>query len=1070
VSGPEAGDRFVGRADELRRVEAACARAQEGRGSAFLVTGEPGIGKSRFCLEASERAASKGLVVAEARCWPEGGAPPMWPWPPILDTLCGPGTSRSVLHEATGPTDRFGLFVEVTARLTEACTRTPACVVIDDVDAAEPGALLLLRFVARSLGGLPLVLLLARGGAPPAPPGADRSGPLDAIKREASTLALHHLDAHEVASFMAGRGVTDLDPDLVPALLRITGGNPLHLARVAAPDADAATPAGGPRHAIEAAFDRLDPSSRRVLSCSAVLGVSPSIAEASRLTGIRPGRVIDGLAEASRAGLVSSLGPARFSFSHELVREVAEGALDASERLDAHARAAEIVVGGVAGPAGPAAGPTAGVAARRARHALQAAPRSRTDARKAVEACRDAADDMTSGLAYESAAGLLAEAAALHTTAGLGAPPAPLLLAWAGAVLSSGHLAQARALFERAAEAARREDDPVATAQAALGMGGVWVNERRAPVDRARVASLQWAALAGLPAGETTLRSRLRSRLAAEGVYDGEPVEAVHDAIEGARRTGDARALAEALSLGHHALLVPEHVYTRLGMAEELVGVASGAGLPVLALMGLCWRAVDLFHLGDPRARRALEDLREHADAVGCLGILYIVEVLDVMLLIRAGRLEEATRRSAAAFETGTAVGDLDAFAYFGAQTVVIHWLQGREADVLEVVEEAAASTTLERREFAFRATAANLTARCGRADRARAVLARLGEDGLAALPRSSTWLTGMATIAEAAYLVGDAELATEAGALLRPFAALPVMPSLGVVCLGSAERALGLAALGAGDAASAVSHLDAAAAANLRLENHPMAAMARADLAVALRRRGLPGDARRAHDALDDAAAAAEACEMPARAKEWKEWRDAGREHLATPGSADGPGPRGDGGPAPHASFRRRGRGWLVCVGEHRVAVGNRVGFAYLARLVEHPDEEIGALALASDGRVVDTGPPQDVLDASARRAYAARARELTEDLAEAEDRVDLGRAERLRDELDALVDEVERSTTVAGRPRGFAGPAERARTSVRKAIVRALDEIAEADPDMGAWLRPRVVTGSRCAYRPGA
>jgi len=158
------------------------------------------------------------------------------------------------------------------------------------------------------------------------------------------------------------------------------------------------------------------------------------------------------------------------------------------------------------------------------------------------------------------------------------------------------------------------------------------------------------------------------------------------------------------------------------------------------------------------------------------------------------------------------------------------------------------------------------------------------------------------------------------------------------------------------------------------------------------------------------------------------------------------------------------------VCVGEHRWRSGTGSGFAYLARLVEHPDEEIGALALASDGRVVDTGPPQDVLDASARRAYAARARELTEDLAEAEDRVDLGRAERLRDELDALVDEVERSTTVAGRPRGFAGPAERARTSVRKAIVRALDEIAEADPDMGAWLRPRVVTGSRCAYRPGA
>jgi len=1071
VSGRTAADRFVGRADELRRVELACARAREGRGTAFLVSGEVGIGKSRFCREVSERASERGLVVAAVRCWPEGGTPAMWPWPPVLDALCGPGTSESLLRDAGGPPDRFGLFVEVTARLAEACTGAPACVVIDDVDAAEPGALLLLRYVARSLDSLPLVLVLARGttdGArvgpadPIATTGADRSGLLDAIEREAVPLPLHHLDVHEVASFMAGRGA--VDPDLVLALMRITGGNPLHLLRVSVAGAGSATPATSLRLAIEEAFHRLDPSTRRLLSCTAVLGLTPSIAEASRLTGVRPGRVIEGLAEAARAGLVASLGPARFSFGHELARAVAEDALGASERLDAHARAAEVVVD-------PGAGPTVdgvkGTAARRAHHALLAAPRSRADARRAVDACRDAAGEMADRLAYESATALLAEAVSLHATAGLGDPPAPLLLAWARAVLSSGRLAAARPLFERAADAARRDHDPVATAEAALGLGGVWVNEHRAPVDRARVSSLQWAALAGLPAGEAALRSRLRSRLAAEGVYDGEPVDAVHDAIAGARRTGDARALAEALSLGHHALLTPEHVRTRLEMADELVAVASGGGLPVLALMGLCWRTVDLFHLGDPRARRALEDLREHADAVGCLSILYIVEVLDVMLLIRAGRLEEASTRATAAFGTGTAVGDVDAFAYFGAQTVTIHWLQGREADVLEMVEEAATSTTLEHREFAFRATAADLAARCGRTDRARAALSQLAGSGLATLPRSSTWLTGMAAIAETAYLVGEPGLAAQARTLLEPFAALPVMPSLGVVCLGSTERALGLAALGAGDAAVAVSHLGAAVAANARLGNRPLTAMARAELATAFRRRGAPGDAARAHEALEAAAAGAEACEMPERAREW---RDEARDQAAAAvvDVSDGSGLRSGSRRGSHASLRRRGRGWLVCLDDRRVSVGDRVGFAYLARLVEHPGEEIGALALASGDRMADTGPRQEVLDAAARRAYAARARELTEDLDDAESRADLGRAERLRDELDALVDEVERSTSVDGRSRGFAGPAERARTSVRKAIVRALDEIAAADPEIGAWFRPRVVTGSRCCYRP--
>lgn len=1048
-----------------------------GRGSAVLVTGEPGIGKTRFCGEAADRAGAAGLVVAGARCWPEGGSPAMWPWPPLLDVLCGSDTSHRLLPgTATGP-DRFGVFVGVADRLAEVCTRKPACIVIDDVDAAGRGALLLLRFVARALDRLPLLLILARGDPSPGSGDPERATLLEAIGREADPFPLQPFDGHEATSFLAGRGLTDLDPDLVSTLLRITGGNPLHLGRIAPPAGEPAGGAGtdpgrrpdpeagrrpgaGPRLAVEAAFDRLEPGTRHLLSCAALLGLTPSIAEAAHVTGIRTGRVIESVVEASRVGLVGSIGPGRFSFGHELVREVAESALAVIERLDTHARAAQIVGGPV-----PFGGD--GAATRRARHAVLAAARSRADAARGVAACREAAREQALGLGYESAASLLEQAVTLHTTADLGPPPAALLHEWARVVLDSGRLAEARPLFERVAEAARREDDPILAAEAALGLGGVWVNETRAPVDRARVSSLQRTALAGLPAGESALRSRLRSRLAAEATYDGGPIDAVRDALEDARRTGDPQARAEALSLAHHAMLAPEHAAERLAMADELVAVASGARLPVLSLMGLCWRAVDLFHLGDQRARRALEDLRDHADAVGCRSILYIVEVLDVMLLIRAGRLEEATRRSAAAYETGAAVGDIDAFAYFGAQTVMVHWLQGREAEVLDGVEEAAASTTLDRGEFAFRATAANLAARCGRTDRARAGLAALAEGGLGSLPRSSTWLTGMSTIAETAYLLRDAERAGAAGALLRPFAALPVMPSLGVVCLGSTERPLGLAALATGDHDAAVGHLEAAVAADIRLGNRPLTAMSRADLAEALRRRGRPGDDTRARTELEAAAAGADAAEMPARAAAW---RDAARERrVASVGAGIGDADEDrDGDRRGPASLRRRPRGWLVCAADRRVAVGDRVGFGYLAQLVAHPDEEIGALALASGGQVVDASPRQEMLDDTARREYAAQARRLTSDLEEAEGRDDRAAAERLRDELDALVDEVERATARGGRARGFAGPAERARTSVRKAIVRALDEIADADPELGAWFRPRVVTGSRCSFRP--
>ena len=48
----------------------------------------------------------------------------------------------------------------------------------------------------------------------------------------------------------------------------------------------------------------------------------------------------------------------------------------------------------------------------------------------------------------------------------------------------------------------------------------------------------------------------------------------------------------------------------------------------------------------------------------------------------------------------------------------------------------------------------------------------------------------------------------------------------------------------------------------------------------------------------------------------------------------------------------------------------------------------------------------------------------------------------------------------------RSFADAPERARTAVRKAIKRAIDEIAAANPAIGEHLAQRVETGSTCCY----
>lgn len=172
---------------------------------------------------------------------------------------------------------------------------------------------------------------------------------------------------------------------------------------------------------------------------------------------------------------------------------------------------------------------------------------------------------------------------------------------------------------------------------------------------------------------------------------------------------------------------------------------------------------------------------------------------------------------------------------------------------------------------------------------------------------------------------------------------------------------------------------------------------------------------------------------------------------------------------PAPlHAFIRRDGRRWEVVVADRRARVPDLVGMGYLVELLTHPGQEIPALALASQG----TAPPEQtrdaLLDDAARNAYAARARELSAEIAEAEAHNDIARRERLQLQFDALVDQLQAAAGFAGRPRAFVDSSERARTAVRKAIRRAIDAIDDADPVVADVLRRTISTGTSCVYRP--
>lgn len=165
-------------------------------------------------------------------------------------------------------------------------------------------------------------------------------------------------------------------------------------------------------------------------------------------------------------------------------------------------------------------------------------------------------------------------------------------------------------------------------------------------------------------------------------------------------------------------------------------------------------------------------------------------------------------------------------------------------------------------------------------------------------------------------------------------------------------------------------------------------------------------------------------------------------------------------------AVMERDGDVWRIEFGGGSVSLRASKGLTDLAVLVAAPGREFPALELA--GARLVPGTEDDLLDATARRQYEERARELQGEIDEADADHDLGRAERLREEFDALVDQLTSASGLGGRTRRTTGEAERARSAVTQRIRSTIKRIDQEHPELGAHLRASVSTGALCGYRP--
>jgi predicted ATPase len=354
----------VGRERELTVLEAAFADSVAGRGRLFLLTGEPGIGKTRLAREIAERAGARGALACWGRCWEAGGAPEYWPWVQILRSLVAklepdflasepperierlgrvlPELSSKVSAGAEPPTDslegelgRFRLFEAAGALLARLSAGRPLVLVVDDLHAADPSSILLLRFVAGELRDA-RALLIGTYREAEARQDPVRARLLADLQRDANVLAVEPLGEREVAQLVQ-QEVGELPPDaLVRDVYRLSEGNPLLagealrllLVRRDGERAGDSRDLGVPDRLHDLVRGRLDSLSgdcADLLTVAAVIGREFDVADLRQATAQPPEQVLDLLGEAQAGGMIRPVlrDGSLYGFSHGLLREAA---------------------------------------------------------------------------------------------------------------------------------------------------------------------------------------------------------------------------------------------------------------------------------------------------------------------------------------------------------------------------------------------------------------------------------------------------------------------------------------------------------------------------------------------------------------------------------------------------------------------------------------------------------------------------------------------------------------------------------------------------------------------------
>ena len=368
---------FVGRDDEMRRLLDRWNRARRGLGQLVVITGEPGIGKSRLI------GAFHATIAGQAHRWVEFAGERFFENTPfhvvvnllgrllrdpledtpadrlrrlgellqrdgleggdtvaLIGELIGLPVAPLSGADATAEQKRRRLLDRLTAWAVRLSERQPLVLVLEDLHWVDPSTLELTRLLVEAAIGAPMLLLATTRGGQPLP------WPMRAHCTEMTLSRLTDGQTRQLVESVAAKA--DVAPSVLAAVVARADGVPLFAQALTRLMLDGAgRSAGGaiPATLLDSLTARLDGMgpAREFIRIAAVLGreFPYRLIEA---VAMRPERELrESLAALIRADLILERGEpphATYRFDHALIQDAAYEGLLKTRRRDLHRRTA----------------------------------------------------------------------------------------------------------------------------------------------------------------------------------------------------------------------------------------------------------------------------------------------------------------------------------------------------------------------------------------------------------------------------------------------------------------------------------------------------------------------------------------------------------------------------------------------------------------------------------------------------------------------------------------------------------------------------------------------------------